>query len=169
MCGRYALYGPKSRSRYEQAYFKGLEQYPDRYNVAPTDVMPIVRLVDGEPNITPARWGLIPYWAKDIKIGFSTINARAETIAKKPAFREAYEKRRCLVPGSGYYEWAKHPNGKRPYYFTSRDGELLTFAGLWEKWKPKEGEPIISYTIIVCAAACRAVWERPRNDIRLVG
>src|SRR5687767_3485704 len=110
MCGRYALYGPKSRSRYD-AYFDGLDQYPDRYYVAPTDVMPIVRLVDGEPRITPARWGLIPYWAKDVKIGFSTINARAETVAEKPAFREAYEKRRCLVPASGYYEWAKRPNG----------------------------------------------------------
>ena len=151
MCGRYVLYGPKSRWRAESIYFEGLDSFPDRYNVAPSQTMPVVRLVEGKPTVTPARWGLIPYWAKDSKIGYSTFNAMAETVAEKPAFREAYKKRRCLVPASGYYEWAKRPHGKQPYYFTSRDGSLLTFAGLWEKWKPKDGEPIVSYTIIVCA------------------
>lgn len=127
--------------------------------------MPIVRMGkdSGRPELTTARWGLIPFWAKDAKIGYSTINARAETVATKPAFREAFKRRRCLVPASGYYEWQKRPDGqKQPHYFTSRDDSLLMFAGLWEYWKPKEGEPITSYTIIVCAPnpLCAAVHDR---------
>ncbi len=150
MCGRYALYGPKSRSRYSRPYLDGLDAFEPRYNVAPSQIMPIVRLAEGEPRVAPARWGLVPYWSKDIRIGYKTINARAETLATKPAFRDAYRQRRCLVPASGYYEWQPRPSGKQPYYFTSHDGSLLAFAGLWDVWRPHDGEPVTSYTIIVC-------------------
>ncbi len=150
MCGRYAL-GPYHPARdIEREYFASLDEFPGRYNVAPTQEMPIVRMHEGKPELVSARWGLIPSWANDMKVGFSTINARAETVATKPAFRDAYKWRRCLVAATGYYEWQKRPDGKQPYYFTSRDGSLLVFAGLWESWKPKEGDPVLSYTIIVC-------------------
>ncbi len=151
MCGRYALFGPKSRSRDVRDYLGGLDAFEPRYNVAPSQMMPIVRLAEGEPTVVEARWGLVPHWAKDSKIGYKTINARSETLATKPAFRDAYRQRRCLVPASGYYEWQARAGGKQPYYFTSRDGALLAFAGLWERWRPQEGEPLISYTIVVCA------------------
>src|SRR5918993_517823 len=108
MCGRYALYGPRSRSRAESEYFASLEQ-------------------------VTARWGLVPYWSKDEKTAFKCINARAETITTAPAFKGPYTtKRRCLVPACGFYEWQKHPAGKQPYYITSADESLLAFAGLWD-------------------------------------
>ncbi len=151
MCGRYALHGPKSRRRREHEWLDGLDTFEPRYNVAPSDTMPIVRLADGVPKVVAARWGLVPFWAGDVKIGFKTINARAETVATKPAFREAYRRRRCLVPASGYYEWQAGANGKQPYYFTSPEPSPLVFAGLWEMWKSPTGDRLTSYTIIVCA------------------
>ena len=149
MCGRYALYGPKAFSRAERIYFEGLDAFPATYNVAPSERMPIVRVVDGKPQLTPAKWGFVPYWAKDEKEGFKAINARAETCTSSSLFRSAYrEKRRCLVPASGFYEWKKHPSGKQPYYITSADGSLMAFAGLWEQWRMPNGEKLLSYTII---------------------
>jgi putative SOS response-associated peptidase YedK len=100
----------------------------------------------------PARWGLIPYWAKDEKMGFKCINARAETVATLPAFRGAYKfGRRCLVPASGFFEWETRPDGKQPFYFTSSEGSLLAFAGLWDKWRKPDGSEVLSYTIITTA------------------
>ena len=128
MCGRYALYGPISRHRKN----KPVEDLPDwylsvvdainarpmRFNVAPTDVMPIVGVNrDGGISIRELRWGLIPYWAKDPKVGGAkAINARAESVDEKPMFREAFKRRRCLVPASGYYEWQKTLTGKQPEF-----------------------------------------------------
>ena len=149
MCGRYALYGPKAFSRAERVYFEGLDIFPATYNAAPSDLMPIVRLLDGQPVLTRAKWGLVPAWSKDEKAGVKAINARAETCTSIPLFRTAYQmKRRCLVPASGFYEWKKHPAGKQPYYITSADGSLLAFAGLWEQWRMPNGETLLSYTII---------------------
>jgi putative SOS response-associated peptidase YedK len=96
---------------------------------------------------TSCAGGLIPYWAKDIKIGFSTINARAEEIDIKPAFREAFCQRRCLVPLDSFYEWAKTPTGKQPYAIALKDGGLMAMAGLWVTWRSPEGERIRSFTI----------------------
>jgi putative SOS response-associated peptidase YedK len=152
MCGRYALYGPKSRSRAEAEYFSTLDQLPGSWNVAPTHTMPITRLHDGKAEQITARWGLIPHWAKDEKIGLKCINARAETVATSPSFRGAYKfGRRCLVLASGFFEWEARPDGKQPFYFTSPEGSLLAFAGLWDKWKKPDGTEVLSYTIITTA------------------
>jgi putative SOS response-associated peptidase YedK len=151
MCGRYALYGPRSRtrSRAEADYFSSLEQFPGSWNVAPGQTLPITRLREGEVEQVVARWGLVPYWSTDEKIGYRCINARAETVATTPAFRGPYAKRRrCLVPACGFYEWQKHPAGKQPYYITSADGSLLALAGLWDVWKKHDGEALTTFTII---------------------
>jgi putative SOS response-associated peptidase YedK len=150
MCGRYALYGPRSRSRPEHDYFSSLEQFPGSWNVAPGQTLPISRLGhDGAIEQVTARWGLVPYWSKDEKTGYKCINARAESIANTPAFREPYRtKRRCLVPACGFYEWQKHPAGKQPYYITSVDGSLLAFAGLWDTWKKPDGDSLTTFTVL---------------------
>ncbi|MGZ9039151.1 MAG: SOS response-associated peptidase [Burkholderiales bacterium] len=149
MCGRYALFGPRAFSRAEREYFEGIEAFAPTYNAAPTDLMPIARLKDGKPQLMAAKWGLVPYWAKDPKSGYRSINARAETCTSSPLFRSAYrEKRRCLVPASGFYEWKQAPGGKQPYYITSADGSLLAFAGLWERWRMSNGETLVTYTVI---------------------
>jgi putative SOS response-associated peptidase YedK len=153
MCGRYALYGPKSRSRAEQEYFGSIDQYPANYNVAPSQVMPIARLTDGRPELVQAKWGLVPHWANNEKFAFKCINARSETVASSPAFRGAYRtKRRCLIPASGFYEWKKSPDGKQPFFITRPDESMLAFAGLWEQWKRPDGEPLTTYTIITTDA-----------------
>jgi putative SOS response-associated peptidase YedK len=122
------------------------------WNVAPTDPLPVVRFdpKERQRSLDVMRWGLIPYWAKDIKIGFSTINARAEEIDTKPAFREAFRQRRCLVPLDNFYEWAKTPTGKQPYAIALKGGGLMAMAGLWETWRSPgspSGERIRSFTI----------------------
>ena len=163
MCGRYALYGPRSRSRVEAEYFAALEQFPGSWNVAPGQVLPITRLERGDIQHVTARWGLVPYWAKDEKIGYKCINARSESIATSPAFKGAYRtRRRCLVPACGFYEWQKHPAGKQPYYVTSADGTLLAFAGLWDDWKKPDGERLTTFTVLTCApnALLRPLHDR---------
>src|SRR6202048_2412754 len=109
------------------------------WNVAPTDPLPIVHYdgKEGARSLEVMRWGLIPYWAKD---GFSTINARAEEVETKPAFREAFQRRRCLVPVDNFYEWAKTAAGKQPYAIALADRRLLALAGLWETWRSPAGE-----------------------------
>jgi putative SOS response-associated peptidase YedK len=152
MCGRYGAYytGSQLASRW-QLVAPILEEYQPRYNVAPTDEMPLVWESGGEWRVEPMRWGLVPFWAKDLKIGSSLINARAETVREKPAFRDALVKRRCLVPASGFYEWIRLADGKQPLHIRRRDGEPFAFAGLWEEWRGPEG-PVRSYTIITTAA-----------------
>jgi len=121
------------------------------YNVAPTDFQPIVRLDrDGQRELTVMRWGLIPYWAKDSKIGFSTINAKSETVTNSPTFREAMKRRRCLVPAEWFYEWQKtDAKTKQPYAIAMRDDSLFAFAGLWERWKDKAKDQVLeTYTIL---------------------
>jgi len=122
-----------------------------RYNICPTDPVEVV-VGNGERRLAPMRWGLIPnWWGKPLKeMKVTTFNARAETVAEKPMFRESFERRRCLIPASGYYEWKKTPNGRQPYYFTRRDGQPLTFAGLWDQWHEKPvGTIITSCTMVV--------------------
>lgn len=149
MCGRYALYGPRAFSRAERVYFEGLDAFPPNYNAAPSEILPIARLVEGRVELIPAKWGLVPHSAKDERTAFKSINARAETCTSSPMFRSAYrEKRRCLVPANGFYEWKKCPAGKQPYFITSNDGSLLAFAGLWERWRMPNGETLVSYTVI---------------------
>ena len=122
-----------------------------RYNLAPTQDAFVVRADEkGKRFGSMMRWGLIPPWAKDLKIGYSTINARAETVDTKASFRSAFKKRRCLVPADGFYEWQKREKGKQPYRITLKDEGIFAFAGLWELWKGEE--EIESFTIIVTDA-----------------
>jgi putative SOS response-associated peptidase YedK len=117
--------------------------------VAPTDPLPVVRYdtKDHQHSLDVMRWGLIPI-EKDIKIGFSTFNARAEEIDTKPAFREAFWQRRCLVPVDNFYEWKKVDGGKQPYAIGLKDGRVMAMAGLWETWRSPTGERIRSFTIV---------------------
>jgi putative SOS response-associated peptidase YedK len=155
MCGRYVRRSDKQRIA--EAFETGEAddfafQLAPSYNVAPQSTQPVVRLnwKTGKRELALMRWGLIPYWAKDAKIGLSTINARAETIATNPAFREAVKRRRCLVPADAFYEWQETgTKSKQPYAIGLKDGALFAFAGLWERWRDTAtGKPLETYTII---------------------
>jgi putative SOS response-associated peptidase YedK len=123
-------------------------------NIAPTDPVEVVRPSAGGTELVPMRWGLVPsWWKKPLKQLPATFNARAEGIAGKPMFRDAFKRHRCVVPSSGYYEWITRPDGKQPYFISAADGGTLSFAGLWDRWKnPETGEFLTSCTIIVTAA-----------------
>lgn len=139
MCGRFVTASsPDDLANYFGALAPD-ENLESDYNVAPTKEVYVVRADQGHRSLTAMRWGLVPFWAKDLKIGSRMINARAETVADKPAFRKAYHSRRCLVPADGFYEWAKVAGhkAKQPYYIHRSDGEPLVFAGLWERWQPR--------------------------------
>ena len=152
MCGRSSL--TKTEKELEERfranfYSEDLERYNPlpNFNVAPTQMHPVITMQ--EPQVIHLyRWGLIPFWAKDMKIGASMINARIEGITEKPAFRQAFEKRRCLVPFDGYYEWMKTPEGKIPYRIKVTNTDIFSIAGLYENWKSPEGNLIHSFTII---------------------
>ena len=151
MCGRYTLIADLGdlAQRFE---FDGSDfSYDPGYNIAPTESVLTVRNLDGR-EAASMRWGLIPFWAKDPKIGARMINARAETVSEKPAFRNALKKRRCLVIADGYYEWQKTPVGKRPFRIIMKSGEPFAMAGLWETWKDPHGNVVPSCTIITTAA-----------------
>ena len=145
MCGRYTLIADLGdlAQRFE---FDGSDfSYDPGYNIAPTESVLTVRNVEGR-EAAFMRWGLVPFWAKDPKIGSRMINARAETVAEKPAFRNALKKRRCLVLADGYYEWQKTPVGKRPYRIIMKSGEPFAMAGLWETWKtPGQRGPVLHH------------------------
>ena len=152
MCGRFTLHMPWS----ELVKLYRVHDRPNltpRYNIAPTQDILAVRLdEDGAQELANLRWGLIPRWSKDENPGYSTINARAETVASKPAFRDAFRKRRCLIPADGYYEWKKLEDGaKQPYRITLDPEQPFSFAGLWERWE-KGDKAIESCTIIVTDA-----------------
>ena len=122
------------------------------YNVAPQSLQPVVRLdsESGQRELTVMRWGLVPFWAKDAKIGYSTINAKSETVTTSRAYREAMKRRRCLVPAEWFYEWQKiDTKTKQPYAIGLRDGSLFAFAGLWETWKDKAKDQVLeTYTVL---------------------
>lgn len=126
---------------------------PRRFNLAPTQTAPIVRATaDGGREVAMLRWGLVPSWAKDLSVGSRMINARAETVATKPAFRSALRSRRCLIPISGFYEWQQLEDRKQPWYIHMKAEPLFMLAGLWERWVPPDGDPIETYTIITTTA-----------------
>jgi putative SOS response-associated peptidase YedK len=121
-----------------------------RYNIAPTDLIPTVRQHPIKPvrKLSLMRWGLIPYWAKDPSVGFKMINARSETAATRPVFRDALISRRCLIPGDGFYEWKKLPKARQPYCFTLLDESIFAFAGLWDRWKDSGGNIVETCSIL---------------------
>lgn len=125
------------------------ETLPSSYNIAPTDSIYAVAEQEGERLLGSFRWGLIPWWAKDRKIGARNINARAETAAEKPSFRDSFAKRRCLIPADGFYEWQRLPKGKLPHYIYRADNKPLALAGLWATWNdPDSGDRIRTCTIL---------------------
>lgn len=149
MCGRFALQSVPKQILDEFVIIP--PPILPRYNIAPTQKAPVVFTGgNGKPIMDELRWGLIPSWAKDVSTSVRAINARAETIAEKPTFRDAFKKRRCLVPATGFYEWKREGKTKTPYYFTSRS-RALVFAGLWERWTDGDVS-ILSFTIITTEA-----------------
>lgn len=152
MCGRFAR---RSTQEVLADWFgveiEDMPWFAPDYNAAPQSTQPVVRLNadTGKREFALMRWGLVPYWAKDAKVGYSAINARSEEVAAKPLFREALKKRRCLVPADAFYEWQKNDvKTKQPFAFSLASGEPYAFAGLWERWKPREGEVLETFTIL---------------------
>ena len=153
MCGRFAFYSPSEAT----AALFGVESSTSvvpRYNIAPTQFIAAIRRDDEEQSeLVMLRWGLVPFWAKDPAIGNRMINARAETVAEKPSFRNAYRKRRSLILADGFYEWRKEGETKTPYLISLADGSPFAFAGLWEQWNSKETDEEIQSTAIITTAA----------------
>lgn len=158
MCGRFTLRTP---TKTLASLFDGL-RFPElrpRYNIAPTqDVVCVRQSAEGNNETAMLRWGLVPFWSKDIKIGARMINARSETVATKPAFRAAYKSRRCLVLADGFYEWKKVGKEKQPFYITLADNGPFCMAGLWESWQEKktdnskQADPVESCTVLTTSA-----------------
>ena len=153
MCGRYTVVADGYElSEHLKARWRSEPLAQPRFNIAPSQHAPVLLRDNAEDALEMYRWGLIPFWAKDPSIGNRMINARAETVREKPAFRSAFERRRCLVPVSGFYEWQNAGKSKVPHWIHPADGGLLTVAGLWERWSPEDAEPVYSYTILTTGA-----------------
>jgi putative SOS response-associated peptidase YedK len=153
MCGRFAFYTPAEAAAQLFGAAAGDEMAP-RYNIAPTQQAPVVRRhADGGRRLETLRWGLIPFWARDPGIGNRMINARAETVAGKPAFRRAFRKQRCLILADGFYEWQKTAGGKTPWFIRLHAGGPFAMAGMWESWRESEdATPLETCTIITTRA-----------------
>lgn len=151
MCGRFTLTTNLGAIAQRFGVTRFLEEVGPRYNIAPSQTVIVVG-DDGQRNFVQMQWGLIPSWAKDPGIGSQMINAQAETVATKPAFRAAFRKRRCLILADGFYEWARQGHQKQPYYIRLRDGRPFAIAGLWEHWEGAGGTPIDSCTLLTIAA-----------------
>jgi putative SOS response-associated peptidase YedK len=152
MCGRYTSAKPiETYAELFKAKAGNLFVEP-RYNIAPTYDVLACRAIPAGRELTLLHWGLIPSWAEDKKIGYRTINARAETVAVKPSYRTAFRRRRCLIAADGFYEWQPGKPRKQPYYIRIKEGRPFAFAGLWERWEPEGQQAIESCTIIVITA-----------------
>jgi putative SOS response-associated peptidase YedK len=153
MCGRFVqAHDPAEYAEYLGAGLSVSESLAPSWNVAPTDQVYAVAEHDGARRLGTFRWGLIPWFAKDIKIGARHINARAETVGSKPAFKDSFERRRCVIPADGFYEWEKmESGGKLPHYLFRRDEAPLVLAGLWASWRDEQGDRITSCTVITTA------------------
>jgi putative SOS response-associated peptidase YedK len=147
MCGRYTLTIDEAMAMDRFDLDASEAAHTPRFNIAPTQAVPVV-LNEAPRRLSVARWGLIPSWAKDPAIGSRMINARAETLAEKASFRAAFKRRRCLVLADGFYEWRKDGTAKTPMYARLKTGEPFALAGLWEVWKPPEGDALRTCTII---------------------
>ena len=175
MCGRYNITSAPEQVR---ALFRYPEQpnFPPRYNVAPTQPIPIVRMTDGKRQFALVRWGLIPPWVKDPRTFTLLINARAELVNEKPAFKNAMKRRRCLIPADGFYEWKTEGGRKRPFVARPKgDSTLMAFAGLWENWIGPNGEELETAAIVTTDANAEmgAVHHRapvivPQDAVRLL-
>ncbi len=144
MCGRYTF---EAEGFYDRFAITNRLDLKDSYNIAPGSMMPIITK-NGVVKAELMRWGLIPFWAKDPKIGYKMINARAESVYEKPAYRRSFQQKRCLVPASGFYEWQQTAKGKTPYYIHLKNNGLFSFAGLYDVWHDAEGKELKTFTII---------------------
>ena len=187
MCGRFALDISPDRLIAMFGLAKGVDFAP-HYNIAPSASVPVIRQSpEGERVADLLRWGLIPHWTKEPSIGNKLNNARAESVTEKPSFRNAYKRRRCLVPASGYYEWQEVPGErKQPWYIRLKYGEPLAMGGLWESWTSPEGEIVRTFCVmttgpneimkpihdrmpVIIGAVDWAIWLDPQhNDAELV-
>lgn len=153
MCGRYTLTHPQGLGRaWRDLDLRGLD-LPSRYNIAPTNLVPVT-LNDGARKVELLRWGLVPSWARSQSVGVALINARAETLAAKPAFTHLYQRRRCLLWADGFYEWQQNGRSKTPYYFRCKSHTPFAFAGLWDTWRDPQhpaGAPLRTCTLITTA------------------
>jgi putative SOS response-associated peptidase YedK len=163
MCGRYSLTTPPEAVARVFAVAGPLPNYPPRYNIAPTQQAPVVRLnAEGARELVLLRWGLVPSWSEGPDSKYSMINARAETVAEKPAYRAAFKSRRCLVPADSFFEWQARGKGpKQPYLIRVKETPFA-FAGLWERWEKPGQESIQSFAIVVTEAneLMRPIHER---------
>ncbi len=184
MCGRFGLFvTPEVLEEYFSLTDLVTEATHPRYNLTPGQAVAAVRDHDGRRRLDALQWGLVPFWAKDPSIGRRLINARLDSVAGKPAFREAWQRRRCLIPASGFYEWSEPRDGrKRPYFIRPSAEPLLALAGLWERWRTPSGDKLETCVIVTTDAnaelapihdrmplliACdaQAVWLDPRNSM----
>src|SRR5438552_18762452 len=150
MCGRYRLSRRKQiiEECFDSARWE--EDWSPRYNIAPTQPVPVIRQHPKEPvrQLSLMKWGLIPSWAKDSSVAAQMINARSETACMKPSFRDALKFRRCLIPADGFYEWQRTRSVKQPYCFEVNEGELFAFAGIWDRWKDASGNTLETCSIL---------------------
>jgi len=161
MCGRFTLHTPPEILR-EHFGLDAIPQFSvENYNITPSQDIVAVRETEGRRELVPLRWGLVPSWSRDARTGNRMINARAETVGVKPAYRTAFRRRRCLIPTDGFYEWRQTESGKQPYHIRMKDGGVFAFAGLWERWTGYD-ERIESCTILVTEAneTIRPVHDR---------
>jgi putative SOS response-associated peptidase YedK len=170
MCGRYAITTAPEAIRRLFGITGPTPNFAAHYNAAPGLELPVVRRdpKSGERVLSPLLWGLIPYWAKDRKIAWRTINARGETAKTAAAFKSAYVKRRCLVPADAFYEWKKIGKGKQPYAIAMRERQPFAFAGLWENWKDQtSGQWVRTFTILTTAPNALVVPLHDRMPVIL--
>jgi putative SOS response-associated peptidase YedK len=169
MCGRYRL---SRRKQLVEEYFDstGEDDWVPRYNIAPTQPVPIIRQNPKEPHreLSLVRWGLIPWWAKDSSGGAAMINARSETAATKPAFRDALKLRRCLIPADGFYEWKRNGKEKQPYCFEINEGQLFAFAGIWETWKDASRKTMTIETCSILTTTPNAVTSTVHDRMPVI-
>jgi putative SOS response-associated peptidase YedK len=165
MCGRFTQNYTWQEVHAFLSLFGTPRNLRPRYNIAPTTSVDVVRLnPEGQRELVSMRWGLVPFfWKKPLKDVPATFNARAETVAEKPMFRDAFKRRCCIIPASGFYEWTGEKGAKQPHLFSAADGSpILAFAGLWDRWRnPDDGEDVLSCTIIVSGASD---WMTPYHD-----
>ena len=152
MCGRFVITSPPAALRQVFGYAEQ-PNFPPRFNIAPTQPVPVVTLENGVRHFRLMRWGFLPAWVKDPRQFSLVINARSETVLEKPAFKNAIKRRRCLIPADGYYEWHTSDNRKRPYFIHRRDGQPVGFASLAETWMGPNGEELDTVAIVTAAAS----------------
>ncbi|MCH8494683.1 MAG: SOS response-associated peptidase [Balneolales bacterium] len=175
MCGRYTLFtAPDELEKYFEAIVSNAGTIEPNYNVTPGMIMPVVAIGrDKVPVITTFRWGLIPNWSKEASIGYKMMNARSETITQKPSFSMPFQRKRCVIPANGFYEWLRKGKEKIPHFIQRSDDAIMPFAGIYDRWKSPNGEDVFSYSIITTSAAesIRHIHERMpvilrRDDVR---